>query len=156
VFNPNARAAQNYSIVEGLAQAPSAMSALEVLQSCSSQRKALLKDIGGIDPTYTNLIIFDLEDHIPRLPPQLEFQIQVVVENKNICRTVIDEGPSTCIMSVTYWKSIGSPTLTESYNTLNAFNGIGFKSYSVLPSRLMSLMHLLIITFYFFVAILIP
>jgi hypothetical protein len=60
------------------------MSSLEVLQSCPTQRKALLNDIGGIDPTDTNLIIFYLEDHIPRLPPQLAFQIQVVVENKNI------------------------------------------------------------------------
>jgi hypothetical protein len=32
--NPNARAAQNYSVVEDLAQTPCAMSALEVLQSC--------------------------------------------------------------------------------------------------------------------------
>jgi hypothetical protein len=110
------------------------MSALEVLQSCPTQRKALLKAIGGIDPTDTNLIIFDLEDHIPRLPPQLAFQIQVVVENKNICRTVIDEGASMCVMSVTCWKSIGSPPLTESHNTLKAFNGSGFKPYGVLPS----------------------
>jgi hypothetical protein len=49
-------------------QAPSAMSALEVLQSFPVKQKALLKAIGGIDPTDTNLIIFDLEDHIPRLP----------------------------------------------------------------------------------------
>jgi hypothetical protein len=61
------------------------MSALEVLQSCPMQWKALLKGIGGIDPTDTNLIIFDLEDHIPRIPPQLVFQIQDVVENNNIC-----------------------------------------------------------------------
>jgi hypothetical protein len=51
------------------------MSSLEVFQSCPTQRKELLKAIGGIDPTDTNLIIFDLEDHIPRLPPQLTFQI---------------------------------------------------------------------------------
>jgi hypothetical protein len=133
-FNPHARAAQNYNIVEDLAQAPFAMSALEVLQSFPTQRKALLKDIGGIDPTNTNLIIFDLEDHIPRLPPQLALQIQVVVENKNIRRTVIDEGALTCVMSVTCWKAIGSPPLTESHNTLKAFNGTGFKPYSVLPS----------------------
>jgi hypothetical protein len=74
-FNPHACVAQKYSIVEDLAQAPSAMSALEVLQSFPIQRKALLKDIGEIDPTYMNLIIFDLEDHIPRLPPQIAFQI---------------------------------------------------------------------------------
>jgi hypothetical protein len=70
-----------------------------------------LKSIGGIDPTYTNLIVFDLDDHIPRLPPQLAFQIQVVVSDKNIFRTVIDEGASTCVMSLGCWKAIGSPTL---------------------------------------------
>jgi hypothetical protein len=56
-----------------MAQAPSVMSALEVLQTCPAQRKALLKAIGGFDLTDMNLIIFDLEDHIPRLPPQLTF-----------------------------------------------------------------------------------
>jgi hypothetical protein len=110
------------------------MSSLEVLQSCPTQRKALLKAIGGIDPMDTNLIIFDLEDHIPRLPPQLAFQIQVVVADKNICRTIIDEGASTCVMFVSCWKAIGSPPLTESHNTLKAFNGSGFKPYGVLPS----------------------
>jgi hypothetical protein len=134
-FNPHARAAQNYSIVEDLAQAPFVMSALEVLQSCPTQWKALLKAIGGIDPKDTNLIIFDLEDHIPRLPPQLVFQIQVVVEKKNICRTVIDEGASTCIMFVSLvGKPLVSPPLTESHNTLKAFNGSIFKPYGVLPS----------------------
>jgi hypothetical protein len=34
--NPNARATQNYSIVEDLGQTPCAMSALEVLQMCPS------------------------------------------------------------------------------------------------------------------------
>jgi hypothetical protein len=109
------------------------MSALEVLQSFPTQRKALLKSIDGIDPIDTNLIIFDLEDHIPRLPPQLAFQIQVVVEKKNIYRTVIDEGASMCIMFVSCYKSIGSPPLNESNNTLKAFNGSGFKPYDVLP-----------------------
>lgn len=36
-FNPQARAVQNYNIVEDLAQSPSAMSTLEVLQNCPSQ-----------------------------------------------------------------------------------------------------------------------
>jgi hypothetical protein len=120
--------------VEDLAQAPSTMSALEVLQSFPAQRRALLKAIGGIDPTDTNLIVFDLEYHIPRLPPQLAFQIQVVVSDKNICRTVIDEGASMCVMSLAFWKAIGSPPLNESQNTFKAFNGSGFKPYGVLPS----------------------
>jgi hypothetical protein len=110
------------------------MLALEVLQSFPAQLKALLKDIGGIDPTDMNLIVFDLEDQIPRLPPQLAFQIQVVVSDKNIFRTVIDEGASTCVMSLACWKAISSPPLNESQNTLKAFNGSGFKPYSVLPS----------------------
>jgi hypothetical protein len=110
------------------------MSALEVLQSCRAQRRALLKAIGGIDPTDTNLIVFDLEDHIPRFPPHLAFQIQVVVADKNICRTVIDEGASTCVMSFACWKSISSPPLNESQNTLKSFNGSSFKPYGVLPS----------------------
>jgi hypothetical protein len=113
-FNPHSRTAQNYNIVEDLAQAPSAMSALEVLQTCHAQRKALLKAIGGIDTMDTNLIIFDLEDHIPRLPPQLEFHIQVVVSDKNICRTIIYEGASTCVMSLACWEDISSPSLNES------------------------------------------
>jgi hypothetical protein len=115
-------------------QAPSVMSALEVLQCCPTQWKALLKAIGGIYPTDMNLILFDLEDHIPRLPPQLAFQIQVVIQNRNIYRTIIEEGASTCIMYFTCWKSIGSPPLTESHNTLKAFNGYIFKPYGVLPS----------------------
>jgi hypothetical protein len=134
VFNPHTGVAQNYSIVEDIAQAPSAMSSLEVLQIFLAQWKALLKAIDGIDHTDTNLIIFDLEDHIPKLPPQLDFQIQVFVENKNICRTVIDEGDSTCVMFVTCWKAIGSPTLTKSHNTLKAFNVTGLKPCVVLPS----------------------
>jgi hypothetical protein len=133
-FNTHARVAQNYNIVEDLAQAPSAMSALEVLQTCPTQRKALLKDIGGIDPTDMNLIVFDLDDHIPRLPPQIAFQIQVVVSDKNIYRIVIDKGSSMCVMSFACWKAIGSPSLNESQNTLKAFNGSGFKPYGVLPS----------------------
>jgi hypothetical protein len=72
-FIPHARVAQKYIIVEDLAEAPSAMSTLEVLQTCPAQWEALLKAIGGIDPTDTNLIVFDLDDHIPRLPPQLVF-----------------------------------------------------------------------------------
>ena len=44
--NPNAKAAQNYSIIEDLAQAPCAMSALEVLQSFPMQWNTLLSVLG--------------------------------------------------------------------------------------------------------------
>jgi len=48
-LNPHVRAAHNYNIVEDLAISPSAMSALEVLQSCPAQRKLLLSAIGAVD-----------------------------------------------------------------------------------------------------------
>ena len=57
--NPNARVAQHYSVVEDLAHAPCAMSALEVLRSCPSQRKALLQAIGVVDSADTSLLSFD-------------------------------------------------------------------------------------------------
>jgi len=132
-YNPNAHATQHYSIIEDLAQAPSAMSTLEVLQSCPSQRKSLLSAIGGIDPADSELITFDLENHVPRLPHQIAFLIQVIINSKTIHRTIIDEGTSTCIMSISCWKAIGSPTLSQSPNTLEAFDGRDFHPYGILP-----------------------
>jgi hypothetical protein len=61
-FNPNSRAAQNYNIVEDLAQAPCAMSALEVLQHFPSQRRTLLAAIRAIDPESSNNITFNLDN----------------------------------------------------------------------------------------------
>ena len=59
--NPNARAAQNYSIIEDLAQAPCAMSALEVLQSFPTQQNALLSILGVQDPNNLNTISFSMQ-----------------------------------------------------------------------------------------------
>jgi hypothetical protein len=59
----------------------------------------------------------------------------VIVSDKNICLTVIDEGASTCVMSLACWKAISSPSLNESQNTLKSFNGSGFNPYGVLPCK---------------------
>jgi hypothetical protein len=53
VHNPQARAAHNYSLVDDLAQSPAAMSVLEVLQTCPTQRKSLLSALGAVDPADT-------------------------------------------------------------------------------------------------------
>jgi len=58
-INPNARTAHNYSIVEDLAQSPYAMSALEVLQTCPTQRSVLLLAIGAVDPKNSLVLTFD-------------------------------------------------------------------------------------------------
>jgi len=99
-FNPHARVAQNYNIVEDLVVSPSVMSALEVLSSCPAQRKLLLSAIGVVDIQDSNLIIFDLENSTPRLPHQMAFQIPVLVKNRPCYRIVIDEEALMCIMSI--------------------------------------------------------
>ena len=79
--NPNARAASNYNIVDDLAQSPAAMSALEVLKNCPSQRKTLLSAIGAIDPNDSSLMEFDLDQSEPRMPSTLAFQVSVSIRN---------------------------------------------------------------------------
>jgi hypothetical protein len=80
--NPNARAAQNYSVVEDLSQTPCAMSALEVLQSCPAQRKDLLTALGSIETCNPGTIVLDTTDLKPRLPYHVAFQIVVAHPTK--------------------------------------------------------------------------
>jgi hypothetical protein len=54
------------------------------------------------------------------------------VQEKTIFRTVIDEGASTCVMSISCWKVVGSPSLNQSPTTLKYFDGRGFKPFGVL------------------------
>jgi len=91
-----------------------------------------LSAIGAVDIQDSNLIIFDLENSTPRLPHQMAFQIPVLVKNRPIFRTVIDEGASTCIMSIQCWKSLGSPTLNQSPTILKDFDGRGFHPFGIL------------------------
>ena len=82
VFKPNSRATQFYNVVEDLAQAPCAMSTLEVLQSCPTQCKNLLTTFGATYLNDMNLIHFNLENLKPRLPHQLDFQVITRVVGK--------------------------------------------------------------------------
>jgi hypothetical protein len=99
------------------------MSALEVLQHCPNQHRTLLAAIGTFDLESSNYIMFNMDDHQPRLSHQLAFQIDVVVHNQQIHRTILDEGASTCVMSLAYWKGLKSPTLNKSPTMLRAFDG---------------------------------
>jgi hypothetical protein len=123
VNNPQARAAHNYSLVDDLAQSSAAMSILEVLQMCPTQRKSLLSSMGAVDPADTRLITFDLDSCEPRLPAAVAIQIPVKIRNITIHRCIIDEGASTCIMSKTVWQKIGSSELLPSAITLRAYDG---------------------------------
>jgi len=61
----------------------------------------------------------------------MAFQIPVLVKNRPCIRIVIDEGASTCIMSIQCWKALSSPTLNQSLTILKAFDGRGFHPYVI-------------------------
>jgi hypothetical protein len=132
--NPNARAAHNYSIVEDLGQTPCAMSALEVLQTCPSQRNALLSALGALEPSGSKFIKFDVTDVKPRLPYHVAFQIHMGYSKYTIKHVVVDEGVATCVMSLICWKALSSPTLSKSSNMLTAFDGHSFCPHGILPT----------------------
>ena len=90
--NPNARATQNYSVVEDLGQTPCAMFALEVLQTCPSQRRALLSALGVNDDNSSFVIKFETMGPQPLLPYYVSLLIHVECLNMTVKRTVIDEG----------------------------------------------------------------
>ena len=98
------------------------MFTLEVLQSCPTQRKNLLTALGALDLDNTNLIHFNVENYNSRLPHKLTFQIITKVVGK-VFRTVLDEGASTSVLSLSCWKATGSPELVTSPTTLKAFDG---------------------------------
>ena len=88
--------------------------------------------IGGIDPTDSNLVVFNHMGYVPQLPVELAFSIQVNAINHLFHRTIIDEGASTCIMSLNCWKSLGSLRLSQSSTTLKDFDGRTYKPYGII------------------------
>lgn len=80
----------------------------------------------------SNLVAFDHKGYDPQLPARLAFLIQVKSLNKTVHRTIIDEGASTCIMSMSCWKTLGSPTLSRSATMLKAFDGRTYTPYGIL------------------------
>ena len=109
-----------------MAQTPCAMLTLEVLQHCPSQRKTLLSSLEVVDPTNSNCITFNLDYFKTRLSHNLAFQIHTTVNGKHIYQTIIDEGASTCVMSLYCWRDIGSLNIKQFLTTLKAFDGHGF------------------------------
>jgi len=70
----------------------------------------------------SNLVAFNHKGYDPELPAQFAFLIQLKALNKTIHRTIIDEGTSTCIMSMSCWKTLGSPPFSRSSMMLKAFD----------------------------------
>ena len=95
MHNPNARAAHNETIVEEIAQAPCAMSVMEVLQYCPTQRNELLSSTRAVDRSDPTLITLDLDQSTCRIPSKVAFQIKVTSHGNNIFQTIVDEGALT-------------------------------------------------------------
>jgi hypothetical protein len=95
VNNPQARAAHNYSLVDDLAQSPTSMSILEVLQTSPTQKKSLLSALVEFNLVDSQIITFDIDSGEPRLPALFAFQILVKIQNITVHHCIIDEGAST-------------------------------------------------------------
>ena len=80
--------------------------------------------MGVVYPVDDQLIFFDAHqlEH-PPLPPSVAFQIPVKIRNANVSQCIIDEGASTCVMSASVWKQLGSPELAPSMITLQTWDG---------------------------------
>ena len=48
--------------------------------------------------------------------------------------TIIDEGATAFMMSLSCWKGLGSPELSQSATMLSAFDGRSFQPHGILPS----------------------
>ena len=80
-------------------------------------------------------MVFNHVGYSPQLSAQLNFLIQVkYLIDKNVHRTIIDEGESTCIMSMSFWKTLGSPPLSRSPTTLKDFDGITYTPCGILSN----------------------
>jgi hypothetical protein len=97
----------------------------------------LLSTLGYDDTCNPGTIILDTIDLKPRLPYHLAFQIVVAypIENftRNIFCTVVDEGASTCMMSLACWKAIDQPILSLSPTLLTTFDGRSFQPHGIIP-----------------------
>jgi hypothetical protein len=82
--------------------------------------------------------MLDTTDLKPHMPYHVAFQIVAAHPTKtftrNIFRTVVDEGASTCVMSLACWKAIGQPALSPSPTLLTAFDGRSFRPHGIIPS----------------------
>ena len=78
--------------------------------------------LGVVNPSYSQLITFDLDQGETQMPSFIAFQILVTIQNLVIHRCIIDEGESTCFMLNLFWNKFGSPTLQTSSTALRAYD----------------------------------
>ena len=80
------------------------------------------------------MIKFETHGIQPRLPYYVSLLIHVKCLKNTIMHTIINEGSAASVMSLSSWKGLGSPTLSQSSNMLTAFDGRSFWPHAILPS----------------------
>lgn len=121
--NTHVKLSRNYSIVDELAQSPTTMSILEVLQTCPSHKKSLLTTSATIDPLDSHHMTFDSNQSTLIFPSLINFKIPITIKNIFIYQCGIDNGASTCVMSIKIWKDLDSPTLVPLTITFRPYDG---------------------------------
>ena len=109
------------------------MSSLEVLQSFPTQQDALLAALGSMDSS-SLMVKFNLSDVKKFLPYHVALLIDVIHGGNTIGRGVSNEGASTCVMSLSCWKALGSPDLVPLNTLLIAFDGRSFHPHGIIPA----------------------
>ena len=92
---------------------------------------ALLAALGSMDSS-SLMAKFHFSNVKILLPYHVALSIDVVHGGKTIGRVVVDEGSSTCVMSLTCWKALGSLELVPSNTLLTAFDGRSFCPHGIL------------------------
>ena len=110
------------------------MFALEVFQTCPSQRKALFSALGVGDDSSPFVIKFETHGIQPRFPYYVFLLIHVECLNNTIMHTVIDEGAAASMMYLDCCKGLISPALSKYVNMLTNFNGRSFRPHDIIPS----------------------
>ena len=116
-----------------MAQNPSAILTLEVLYIFLAQRDSLLAALGSMDSS-SLLAKFNLSDVKIYLSYHAALSTNFLHGGKTIGHTMVDEGSSTCVMSMSCWKSLGSLKLVPSNTLLTTFDKISFHPHGILPT----------------------
>ena len=87
----------------------------------------------------TNLIHFNVENSKARLPHKLAFHIITKVVGKKVFRTVLDEGASTSVLSLSCWKDLISLEIVTSPTTLKEFDRWGFQPHGLISALAIAL-----------------
>ena len=83
----------------------------------------MLSVLGINDDNSSSIIKFETMGLQTHLPYYVSLLIHVECLNMTVKHTVIDEGAATSMMSLLYWKGLGSLELSQSATMLTTFDG---------------------------------